>query len=116
MALSKNFSDSAILYWSERLIVKEFRGKVSVPGIRQQDHNVLAFIFRTLSQLHRCSQRCTSGDTDQYTFAMGKLTAILEGIFIADGQNFIVDFGIERFRHKTCANALNLVRACRSAF
>ena len=45
---------------------------------------------------------------------MGELAAVEEGIFVLDGENLIVDFGIQRFRHEAGADALDFVRARRS--
>lgn len=41
---------------------------------------------------------------------MGELASIFKGIFIGNGNDFIVDFRIERFRYKTSTDALDLMR------
>ena len=86
--------------------------QVSVAGVGENYYDVLAGIFlcEDLSGLQRCAGRDSYEDTLGYC----EPSALLECIFILDGNDLLIDACIERIRYEACADALDLVRTCSS--
>ena len=92
------------------LVAEERSGQVAVARIRQQSNNGLALVFRTLCQHGSCIDSSAAGDTDEHALFASDGTTGLEGVLVFNGDDFIINAGVQGIGHKACANALNLMR------
>ena len=97
------------------LSVRKKRGRqVSVPGIRKQDNNCLSFIFGAFCQFYRGRDSRAGGNADKDAFLLSDESADGKSVFVLNGDDLVIDGGIQKLGDKACADALNLVRACRA--
>ena len=96
-------------------LCKHGSGEVALPGIRQQSYDCFSFVFRTLCQFYGRPDGGSGRDSHQHAFLPSDASSVRKGVLIGNGQNFIIDFGIQVVRHKTRANSLDLVCAGNSA-
>ncbi len=93
------------------LFCKERRGQVSVTGIGKQCRDGFAFVFGTLCKGYSSVQDCAGGNADKHTFLGCDESACRKSILVRNGDDFVIDFGIQYLRNKASADSLNFVRA-----
>lgn len=96
-----------------RLLPKIEHGgaEIALAGIGQNHHDVLAGVLGTLRELCGSGYGSTGRDANEQTVMRGKLTTCLEGLFVRDGDDLIVDVCIERLGYEAGADALDAVRS-----
>lgn len=87
------------------------RREVTVAVIRQEGYDSFTGIFRTFGNFGSCIERSAAGDTDEEAFSFGEFLSRFKGLFVADREDFVVNFGIEGFRNEVGTDALDFMRA-----
>ena len=82
-------------------------GQVSVAGIGEKNDDRFAGVFGTLGKLDRGVQRCAGGNADQHALGFADQFAGSERVLVADGDDLVIDAGIERVRDESRADALH---------
>ena len=81
------------------------RREVTVAVIRQEGYDSFTGIFRTFGNFGSCIERSAAGDTDEEAFSFGEFLSRFKGLFVADREDFVVNFGIEGFRNEVGTDA-----------
>ena len=97
--------------WGYSLFGKQRGGQVTVAGIGQQSNDLLACVLGALCQLQRSPDRSTGRDTHQNAFLVADQAAGGKGVVIFDGDDLVVDLGVQHVGDEACADALDLVGA-----
>ena len=80
-------------------------GKIPFRRIRQNNNNILAFHFLPLADFD-CRRQSRSGrNADGQPFAAGCRLGYISSFFIFNVDNFVNQFRVIKFRHKTGADA-----------
>lgn len=77
---------------------------------RQQCHDGLARVFRPFGQLNGGPDSRARGDAHQHALQTAHQTACGKGVLILHGYDLVINMSVQNFGHKTCADALDLVR------
>ena len=96
------------------LFCKHGGGKIALAGVGEKGDDDLALVFGALGQLGRGKYGGAGGDADQKAFLSGQRAAGCKGVLVFDGDDLVVNGGVQGVRDETCANALDLVRAGRT--
>ena len=91
-------------------IRKQRRGEVAVAGIRQQDHNGLARIFRPLCQLDRRPDGSACRNAHEDSLCLADLLTDGKGVLIFNRDDLVIDLRIQHLGDKASADALDLMR------
>ena len=91
------------------LFSKQRGGQVTVAGIGQQNNNGLALVFGTLCQLDASPHSSAGRNANQYALRMTNLFAGGKSVVVLNGDDFVIDLGVQNIGHKASANALDLV-------
>ena len=86
--------------------------EIPLAGVRKQHHDGLACVFFLLGQLQRCMEGCTGGNACQNAFLGTHTAAGGISLLRSDSDYFIQKAGIQDFRHKVGAYALDAVGTC----
>ena len=89
---------------------KQRGGQITVAGVGQQDDDVLACVLGTLCQLDGSPDSSTGRDAHQNAFLVADQAAGGKGVVIFDGDDLVVDLGVQHVGDEACADALDLVR------
>ena len=89
---------------------KQRGGQITVAGVGQQDDDVLAGVLGALCQLDGSPDSSTGGDAHQNAFLVADQAAGGKGVVIFDGDDLVVDLGVQHVGDEACADALDLVR------
>ena len=92
------------------LFSKQRGGQITVAGVGQQDDDVLACVLGALCQLDGSPDSSTGGDAHQNAFLVADQAASGKGVVIFDGNDLVVDLGVQHVGDEACADALDLVR------
>src|SRR5580704_5523835 len=93
----------------DALGLKQVGGEIALAGIAKDHHNHLA-ASETLGDLQGGTTVGARGDADQYSFFARQTPRVLRRLFVAYGDDLLVDVSIEVLRHETRADALYLVK------
>ena len=94
------------------LLFDEVRcGQVAVAVIGQEGYDSFAGVFRAVGNLGGCIECSTAGDTDEQAFFLGEGLCCVIGLVRRDGEDFVVNLGVQCFRYEVGADALEFVRA-----
>ena len=89
---------------------KQRGGQITVTGVGQQDDDVLACVLGALCQLDGSPDGSTGRDAHQNAFLVADQAAGGKGVVIFDGDDLVVDLGVQHVGDEACADALDLVR------
>ena len=67
-------------------IREQRRGQIPVAGVRQEDDNGLALVFRPLGQLNGRPCRRAGGNAYQHALRLADLLAYSKGVLVGDGM------------------------------
>ena len=93
------------------LFRKQRGGEVTVAGVREEDDDGLALIFRTPGQLNCCVERRAGGNAHKHALFSAYQTTRFECRFIFDGDYLVVNFRVQNLGNKARAYALKVVCA-----
>src|SRR5699024_7591545 len=93
----------------------EDRREVALTERRDDDDDQLARVLGALADLDRGMERGTRGDPDEQALLLGGATRDGDGRVGVDVEDLVVDRGVEDLGDEVRAEALDLVRAGRSA-
>jgi len=68
--------------------------EVALTGVRQQHHNLLALVLRTLGHLDGSVEGSACRDTYQQTFALGNLTTRADGVVVLHVEHLVDDVAV----------------------
>ena len=88
------------------LLLKQLRRQIPVAGIREEDNDSFVLIFRFFSQYQGCMEGCSGGNTHQNPFGLTEISGSGISLLLGDGDDPVVDLGIQNFWDEACANAL----------
>ena len=97
------------ILWGLKSVLEQRGGQVAVTGIRQQGYDGLACVLRALGQLLGRPNGCTGADTGEHRVRLSQALAGGKSIFIGDGNDLVVNLGIQRIRNKAGADTLDLM-------
>ena len=87
------------------------RREVSLTRVGEEYDDVFAFVFRATGKDGRRMDCRARGDADEDAFGMGEYSADGKSVYVVDGENFVIDGGVERVGDEACADALELMRS-----
>ena len=90
---------------------KHGTGQIPFAGVRQDHHQGLACVFRTLCHFHCGVQGSSGRNAHQQAFPAAHFCAHGVGLFLCDGDDLVQKGGIQNRRHKACADTLQAVTA-----
>ena len=77
------------------LFSKQRGGQIAVAGVGQKDDDVLACVLGALCQLDGSPDSSTGGDAHQNAFLVADQAAGGKGVVIFDGNDLVVDLGVQ---------------------
>ncbi len=86
-------------------------GKVAHAGVWQKRNNQFTGILGPFRKYFRRMHRRSGRNADHQAFGTGQFSASRVSVFVLDGEDLVEERSVERIRHKTGADALQLVRA-----
>ena len=93
------------------LIFKKRCGQVSVAGVGQKNDDVLSLVFGALCKLDRSPRGGAGGNSHENALALSDELARRKRILVGNGNDFVVNSGVEHLRNKARTDSLNLVGA-----
>ena len=97
------------------LLSKQPRGgEIARAGVGRDGNDKLSCVFGTAGEAFGGKYCRTGGYSAEYAVCAADITRSGICILCRDSYDFIVSFGIKRFRNKACADSLKLVSACAS--
>ena len=93
-----------------RSVLKERRGEITVAGVGQEGDDGLALVLGALGKLDARPDSRTGGNAHEHTLAMADKFSRSKGVVIRNGDDLVINAGIQHVRHKARTNALDLVR------
>ena len=93
-------------------VLEQRSRQIAVARIRQEDDDVLTCILGALSELYSRVYSRACRDTYKHALGSADQPACFKGVVILYGDDLVIHLCVENIRHKACADALYLVRAC----